>query len=273
MTIADGLDALAGTHPERRFGRIVEVHATTASTQDLAKSAYAERGRIADGLVVTTHEQTSGRGTRGRRWWSPRGASLAVSIVVVPERPLARPACLTQLAALAVVRATVLRGGTVRVRWPNDVVDGDGAKVAGILAETVDGSRAHVIGIGVNVRIPDSPPPADLRERPGSMQASGAAVQDLGDALVAVLDALDAEWTAFERDGVPGLATRLNAHDGLRGRRVEIARGSELRSGTFAGVDVDLAPILAHDDGTTTVWPAEHVDVVAIDGIRREGRG
>ncbi len=269
----DGLERCAGEHRDRRFGRRVDVHRTASSTQDLAKLAYAELGAASDGLVVTTHEQTSGRGTRGRRWWSPPGAGLALSLVVVPHRALARPACVTQLAALGVVRAASAYGGVLRVRWPNDVVDADGAKVAGILAEALDGGRAHVIGIGVNVLVPNTPPPEELRERPGSLQAAGARFADLGSALDAVLHGLEQEWRAFELDGVPALAHRLNAHDGLSGHRVELARGHERRVGTFAGVDADLAPILTHDDGSRTTWAAELVEVIAIDGVPRDGRG
>lgn len=270
--IDDGLDRWAGVHADRRFGRRIDVHASAASTQDLAKVASAAAGAGRDGLVVTTHEQTGGRGTRGRRWWSPVGASLAVSIVVEPTPALARPACLTQLAALAVVRAAAARGGALLLRWPNDVVDAQGAKVAGVLAETLDGARAHVIGIGVNVLVPTTTPPEPLREPAGSLAAAGASVRDLGDALDVLLRALESEWDGFERGGIAELARRVNAHDALRGHRVELARGQERRVGTFAGVDADLAPILHHTDGSVTTWPAEHAEVVAIDGIARERR-
>ncbi|MBK6941440.1 MAG: biotin--[acetyl-CoA-carboxylase] ligase [Planctomycetes bacterium] len=271
--IDDGLERLAGTHSDRRFGRAIEVHATATSTQDLAKHAILAAGSARDGLVVTTHEQTGGRGTRGRRWWSPVGVSLAVSIVAAPSRPLARPACVTQLAALAVVRAAALRGGAVRVRWPNDVVDGNGAKIAGVLAETMDGARTHVIGIGLNVFDPSTTPPEPLRERAGSMQSAGAAFRDLGDALDVLLRALDVEWDEFEHGGITALAGRMNANDGLRGREVELARGQQRSVGTFWGVDEDLAPRLLHADGSITTWPAEHAEVVAIDGVPRDRRG
>lgn len=271
--IDDGLERLAGIHDDRRFGRVIEVHATATSTQDLAKQAILAAGGTRDGLVVTTHEQTGGRGTRGRRWWSPVGSSLAVSIVVAPARPLARPACVTQLAALAVVRAAAIRGGSVRVRWPNDVVDATGAKVAGVLAETLDGARTHVIGIGVNVFDPGTAPPEPLRERAGAMSSGGATFRDLGDALDVLLRALEIEWDEFERGGIAALADRMNANDGLRGRQVELARGPQRSVGTFCGVDSDLAPRLLHADGSITTWPAEHAEVVAIDGVPRDRRG
>ncbi len=80
-----------------------------------------------------------------------------------------------------------------------------------------------MIGIGVNVLVPNTPPPEELRERPGSLRAAGARFADLGSALDAVLHGLEQEWRAFELDGVPALAHRLNAHDGLSGHRVELA--------------------------------------------------
>ena len=49
------------------------------------------------------------------------------------------------------------KAADLRVRWPNDVVDADGRKLAGLLVETAleDGRLAEaVIGIGINVNWP-----------------------------------------------------------------------------------------------------------------------
>src|SRR5690606_26924508 len=74
-----GLGRFDGLHPHRVVGRRIVVSRRTVSTQEDARRLARSLGEDAHGLVVTTLEQTGGRGTRGRTWWSPPGTSLALS--------------------------------------------------------------------------------------------------------------------------------------------------------------------------------------------------
>lgn len=120
--------------------------ARVGSTQDEARTRY-------DGhpCLVTAAAQDAGRGRAGAGWLNATRA-LAASLAVEPRWPDARAALLTLAAGLAVRSAL---GSGFRLKWPNDVVDSTGAKVAGILAERADG--LVVIGIGVNLYWPDAP--------------------------------------------------------------------------------------------------------------------
>jgi len=100
-----------------------------------------------DGSCVVAGEQTAGRGRHGRRWVSDPGAGLWSSTVL---RDVSEPTLVPMIAALAaVVVARQLSGLALHVKWPNDILAGDGRKIAGILAEVV--GNAVVIGIGINV--------------------------------------------------------------------------------------------------------------------------
>jgi BirA family biotin operon repressor/biotin-[acetyl-CoA-carboxylase] ligase len=68
-------------------------------------------------------------------------------------RAVEHRAHLPLLAALAVVDlARDVGGMSWVIKWPNDVLDDRGRKVAGILVEAV--GRAAVVGIGINVERP-----------------------------------------------------------------------------------------------------------------------
>jgi BirA family transcriptional regulator, biotin operon repressor / biotin---[acetyl-CoA-carboxylase] ligase len=128
-------------------------------------STMLEAARRAPDLRAPTwilaHEQTAGRGRRGRQWVMPKG-NFAASLVMRPEGPPAQAALRSFVAALAlrdVLVAVTGRAGGLTLKWPNDVLL-NGGKIAGILLESIgQGGRIDslVIGIGVNlVATPDA---------------------------------------------------------------------------------------------------------------------
>lgn len=117
--------------------------------------------------VAVADVQTSGRGRGDRTWEAPPGAALLLSIGfrptwLDPDHAWRLAAIVTLTMAEACEIAAGLRPGSVRLKWPNDLVaidprSGDVRKLAGVLGET-DGlgttdARA-TIGIGVNVDWP-----------------------------------------------------------------------------------------------------------------------
>jgi len=104
-----------------------------------------------EGLVVLADYQTAGRGRFQRRWLSPPGQGVLLSVLLFPPPELRLPSVLTPLAAVAVcetIYAATQR--QARIKWPNDVLV-NGRKVCGMLVEQGCGT---VIGIGLNVSTP-----------------------------------------------------------------------------------------------------------------------
>lgn len=133
---------------------IVHRHAEVDSTQRVAKDLAA--AGAPHGTVVVAEAQTAGRGRRGRIWSSPPGQNLLFSVVLRPDVPAREVAMLTLGAAAGLAVAF-----DVRVKWPNDLVDRDGHKLAGLLGEVeLDGDRVRfvVLGVGLNVNQVDFPP-------------------------------------------------------------------------------------------------------------------
>lgn len=129
---------MAGTRfsDVRRFD---EVDSTNRVAADLARAGAP------DGVVVVAGHQTGGRGRRGRTWESRPGSALLVSALLRPAPPLVSLA-----AGVAAADACEAVAGTpVVLKWPNDLLTGDGRKLGGILTELVDG--AAVVGLGVNL--------------------------------------------------------------------------------------------------------------------------
>jgi BirA family biotin operon repressor/biotin-[acetyl-CoA-carboxylase] ligase len=203
----------------------LEVHERIGSTNDRARQ-LAEAG--ADPFtIVIAEEQLAGRGREGRRWESPAGSGLWMSVVAPPVRAADR-ALVPLRVGLAVCRAVerVAPGLRAGVKWPNDV-QVDGRKVSGVLCESA--GDAVVIGIGINVR------PGALGPE---LARSAAALDELAGQVVDRAE-LAGELLApgpLELHGV--LARELAERDVLRGRPVTAAAGD---AGVARGIDRDGA--------------------------------
>jgi BirA family biotin operon repressor/biotin-[acetyl-CoA-carboxylase] ligase len=228
-----------------------ERFAVVGSTNDVV------RGWLAAGTpevcLAVADEQTAGRGREGRTWVAPAGGALLLSLGFRPTwlapDQVWRLAATVSLAMAASAEAVAgLPEGTIRLKWPNDLVieTADGVrKLAGVLGET-DGlggpDPRAIIGIGVNTDWARADFPAGLA---GSMTSLGDAASGrsidhdaLLDAFLGRLEAgiealrhgrFDADaWT--ERQLTSGRLVELVAPDGaettVRALRVDAATGA-----------------------------------------------
>ncbi len=119
------------------------------------------RNGAAEGLVAVADHQSAGRGRLDRRWESPPGSALMVSILLRPRLEAHEAHLVTGAVALAARSAVAeISGVTPGLKWPNDLVV-EGAKLAGILAEAdagapggLPGTTAVVVGMGLNLSWP-----------------------------------------------------------------------------------------------------------------------
>jgi BirA family transcriptional regulator, biotin operon repressor / biotin---[acetyl-CoA-carboxylase] ligase len=188
----------------RRIGDPIIRLGSVDSTNKYAAEAL-EQGSIGHGTVILAHEQTHGRGQRGRIWKSGTGLDIALSLVLKPGAMRAdEQFVLAKMAALAVhdVVAEVIRlnaglgGSAVRVKWPNDVLV-DRRKVAGILIENeLNGSTVKhaIIGIGVNVNSSD----LDAEFNATSLRSETGMMQDVEELTERLCHRLDHYWQRIE---------------------------------------------------------------------------
>jgi len=149
-----------------------------------------------EGTVVIAGEQTAGKGRRGRKWSSPPGEGLYLSIVLRPQLPfhkLWQMAFVISLAACEAIRQ--VSGLDARIKWPNDILI-EGRKVCGILIET----RGYVVaGIGINVN--NQSFPSDLRAT--SIAIELGRTLPVSEMESALLDGIDARYSQFLSQGFP----------------------------------------------------------------------
>jgi BirA family transcriptional regulator, biotin operon repressor / biotin---[acetyl-CoA-carboxylase] ligase len=131
----------------------VELHASVSSTLDVAHGIAAE---APSGTLILADEQTSGRGRHGRRWTSPAGAGLWLTIIERPTDARALDVLALRCGLYAAEALDALAAESIGVKWPNDLYVG-GRKLAGVLIETRwRGTSPEwvAIGFGLNVAPP-----------------------------------------------------------------------------------------------------------------------
>lgn len=203
-----------------RFGDLRPMGETDSTNRVVADLA---RAGAPEGVVVVADHQTAGRGRLGRRWESPPGSGLLVSVLLRPAglAPQRRHLVTSAVGLAAADACRAVAGFTPALKWPNDLLVGD-RKLAGILAEGV--GDAVVVGLGLNVSA--APPGGASAE-----EAAGRPV-DREALLASMLRGLEARCGRWD-----AVADEYAATCGTVGRRVRVEDAAGVRAGTAVGID------------------------------------
>ena len=237
-----------------RIGRRVVVWSRVTSTNDLAARAAVSRAN--DGLVVLAEEQSAGRGRRGRTWSAPPRDSILMSVLLFPPEPLADPAWLTALGAVAVAETVAeWTGHKPEIKWPNDVRVG-GRKLAGVLVERGVGS---VLGIGINANTGLAEFPEELRSAATSLRALLDAPVDRSAVARDLIRRLDAWYISSLRDGPGVLSGPWRDRSEHLGRDVVVTTPEGPVAGKIIDLDLWDGLRLAAPEGSVRRIAARHV--------------
>ena len=265
----DGLlpmDVYAGLDTQR-YGRTAEYHVELDSTNVRAKQ-WAQQG-APDGALVVAETQTAGRGRLARKWISPAGMGIYMSLIMklnVPMQQLAR--------AMPAVPLGVCRGlsefsdDAVRIKWPNDIVCA-GRKVCGMLLEAqagVDGVDWLIAGIGINAhqRIEDFPPEVQATAVSIDMLTGRRCVR--AEVLRAVLREIERCADMFISGRGDALMEEYSRASATLGRRVRVLAGDVEFEAEALRIADDGALIVRLDDGAERAVYAGDVSVRGLMG-------
>jgi BirA family biotin operon repressor/biotin-[acetyl-CoA-carboxylase] ligase len=220
-TAAETFDGVATDALRNALGvPAVHLYATVGSTLDVAHR-LARDGAVA-GTFIAAEQQTKGRGRGGKRWTSPPGSGLWITLL---ERPAEATSVrvLTLRLGLALARALEpFADAAVGLKWPNDLYLRTG-KLAGVLVEARwRGSSPEwlAVGVGINVISPVGVErSAGLRTGTKRVEVLAAVVPRLRAAAMNTAAALDEEELAefARRDVAAGRPCEQPARGIVRG--------------------------------------------------------
>ena len=209
---------------------------------------------LRSGDACIAEYQQAGRGRRGRKWFSPFGANLYLSMYWRLEQGPAAAIGLSLV--IGIVMAEVLQSlgaDNVRVKWPNDLYLKD-RKLAGILVELTGktGDAAQiVIGAGINLamrRIEEN----IVNQGWINLQEAGIAI-DRNTLAVRLIKELRAALTQFEQEGLSPWLSRWEKLDNFIHRPVKLIIGDKEIVGISRGIGPQGA-LLLEQEGEIKPW-------------------
>ena len=228
----------------------ITVEEETQST-NTALRAMAEAG-APEGTVYIAQSQTGGRGRMGRSFFSPAGTGLYLSLLLRPTAwEPTRAAQLTAAAAAAMCEAIrQVTGKEPGIKWVNDLLL-DGKKICGILTEASFSMESGVLeyavlGLGVNVYLPEGGFPGQLREIAGAvLDTPGEDVRNriAGEFLNRFLD-------GYEHPEDRHFLDVYRRRSIAVGREVTVLSGGWERRAFAFGLDDDCRLLVRYPDGT-----------------------
>ncbi len=201
----------------------IEIRREATSTNALLLQQAAQQAR--GGSVLVAEWQTAGRGRLGRPWISGLGNALTFSVLWRFDVGLNALAGLSLAVGVAIVRALNALGvREAGLKWPNDVMMPQG-KLAGVLLEAQGdmlGPSAVVVGIGLNMRLPELAALAQIGQPVASLASLCAPLPAREIVLGVVLQELAAVLRQFSREGFAPFNTEWQRYHVFRDKPVRV---------------------------------------------------
>jgi len=243
----------------------IKVCNIVSSTNDQIK---AQASVLPQGSVCLAEAQTQGRGRRGRKWVSPFGASVYMSMLWRFDSGYQSMAGLSLLIGIGVNRALHKIGiNDCRLKWPNDVYH-EGKKLAGILIEVegqIGGSTTAIIGLGINIQLPSNIEQIDQAFTDVSTITQGNI--DRNEFVCKLLEELWGMLPQFEAEGLAPFLQQWRDADLFYNRPISLISGDYVTLGVSKGIDNSGALLLevdgrvkAYHGGEISVRPAKVID-------------
>jgi len=210
--------------------------------------------QLESGFACVAEYQQAGRGRRGRKWFSPFGANLYLSMYWRLEQGPAAAMGLSLV--IGIVMAEVIQSlgaENVRVKWPNDLYLDD-RKLAGILVELTGktGDAAQIVmGAGINLGMRGEGT-SEINQGWINLQEAGVTI-DRNQLAASIINSLRAALPLFERDGLAPFIQRWEKLDNFINRPVKLLIGEREVYGIARGIDKQ-GGLLLEQEGVIKSW-------------------
>lgn len=231
---------------------------SVSSTNTFLKKYVLENKDVPEFTLVTAKSQTGGRGRGEKKFFSPQGSGIYMSLLLRPETSLSDALHITAMAGTAVSEALdSVCSAETRIKWVNDIIVG-GKKAGGILCEGILGGAGYsavIVGIGVNI----TPP----KEGFGDLDNIACAVleenkdEDLIPRLIArITDNICEMYADF---GNLSFRDEYIKRQYLTGRKINVVTKDGTTPATALGLDPSLRLIVRYEDGSEGILDSGEV--------------
>lgn len=204
---------------------------------------------LQSGDACVAEYQQAGRGRRGRKWFSPFGSNLYLSMYWRLEQGPAAAIGLSLVIGIVIAEVLQSLGADkVRVKWPNDLYLQD-RKLSGILVELTGktGDAAQIVsGAGINLMMRRVE--SDVVNQGWiSLQEAGISI-DRNQLAACLIKELRAGFKLFENEGLAPYLGRWEKLDNFINRPVKLIIGDKEIFGISRGIDAQGALLLEQEE-------------------------
>jgi len=247
----------------KRLGRkvyaLVEVDSTNTYAMKLAAAGEPE------GSLVVSEFQTGGRGRLGRKWVSPPGANITMSLILRPDMPPADAPLITLAASVALVKSVKgMYGLHSGIKWPNDLMVKD-RKMAGVLTEMSAGTdriRHVILGVGIDVNMKEGDFPDEIRGLSTSVMLETGGPVERASLLRRFIEEFEPLYEVLLAGEKGRIIAEWRENSCTLGRRVTVHTPRGEVSGIARDIDESGALILDTDEGETETVTAGDVGFI-----------
>ncbi len=232
------------------LGRYIYFEEEVTSTQKIAHKLAYEGAK--EGTLVVAEQQTAGRGRMDRKWFSPKGTGIWMSLILRPPIPPQKAPQLTLLTAVAIAQAIQEVTGIVPdIKWPNDILV-NGKKCVGILTELqADPDRIHsvIIGIGMNVNQELEQFPEDIRTIATSLSIEKGEKIKRAELIQEVLLKIETLYRQYLQHGFLPIKLLWEGYAVSIGKKITARTLNRTIQGVALGITEEGVLMLEDDDG------------------------
>src|SRR5579884_3148784 len=228
------------------LGKVLYLFEEIGSTNEVAFELA--RNGAPEGTVVIADSQTQGRGRLQRRWISPPGVNLYISVIFRPSITAKNAPFLTLVASIALAETIKNEGANTLIKWK---------KAAGVLtAMQPRGDEVDfvVVGIGVNLNMTRE----TMKKEMGEVAEIATSLrEELGHEIERarftndLINEIEIWYQRFLKNGKSPIIKEWMRRWGAINRRVQVKFNETVVEGTASGIDENGYLLIKKDDGTT----------------------
>ncbi|AZL16080.1 bifunctional biotin--[acetyl-CoA-carboxylase] ligase/biotin operon repressor BirA [Rickettsiales endosymbiont of Stachyamoeba lipophora] len=237
----------------------IEVFESLESTNSYLKGFV---GNITPRVCIAEY-QTQGRGRLNRRWYSPFGKNIYLSILYPFEKDMSELVGLSTIVSLAIVDALqdLQLAQQIFLKWPNDIIVKQ-KKLSGSLIEIIseaNGLSYAIIGIGLNVNMINDD--NHINQSWTSLKQLLNQDVDRNKLCISLINSLTTYLKKFNQEGFNPFKTEWEQRDMLLNKKVKLVSGNNIISGYGRGInnqgnlmlEVEKGYIKPFSSGDTTI--------------------
>ena len=218
----------------------------TGSTNDDAKDFLVKQENNLSFHI--TEQQVTGKGRNGKKWVSPKGRNIYLSIGWKSNLNYSELDGLSlSVGTVAAKYLNKYANNKIKLKWPNDLLV-DNKKIAGILIETIDlsGKAGIIIGIGINIHMNELEG-KDIDQSWVSLDEISNASQDRNKIIGDLINKIFILTRDFSENGFKSFKSDFEDLDILKAKECEIVMKDEKKIVEVKGVN-DHGELIVKED-------------------------